>query len=145
MISDQCWQEDLKPISIEVLDTHLPPKSTKSKSIRVTFPSVASKRTFLQVRRAKKDIFQSDLKLRQGSQRPLVIVEELTKANQHLLYIARSLRPSFQFVWSNNGQILARERKGARVVRIIDESHVATLKLQHGSGNQQPGSTPPRK
>lgn len=146
-IGIECLGE-LKPVSIEVLDSNQSSSKKSSRTIRVKFSSVANKRSFLQVRRAKRDILPCEIKVRQESQRPILISEELTKANQRLLFEARSLRGRFQFVWSNNGQVLARERKRAKVIRILDENHVETLKLKYnvrnGVGQQSPVRTAPR-
>lgn len=62
----------------------------------------------------------------------MIISEELTRSNQELLYQARSLRirGNYKFVWSCNGQVLARFRKKSKVVRIVDTAHVNFLRAQ---------------
>lgn len=106
--------------------------STLHKTIRVKFHSVDHKRRFLQIRRTKKSIYPSEVGIKQNSRKPILIVEQLTKQNQQLLYKARSLRTSsdFKFVWSNNGQILARHRQGSKVIRIQDLNHIDQLRSQ---------------
>lgn len=119
-------EQEFKSATIEVAQS----SENSSKQIRVKFSSIETKRKFLQTRRIKKDIFPREIKVEQESQRPIFISEELTKKNQALLYKARSLRQpgGFQFVWSNNGQILARRKRNAKVVRIANESDIEALK-----------------
>lgn len=131
-VSDVC---DFEPAEIgEIRAKHSKEKDTSNriKTIQVKFRSVIHKRKFLQVRRAKKSILPSDIGIEQISNKPILIVEQLTKQNQELLYNARSLRThaNFKFVWSNNGQILARPRQGAKVIRIRDIDHINQLKVQ---------------
>lgn len=78
----------------------------------------------------KKDILPRDIGIIQNTRKALLITEQLTRSNQELLYRARSLRESnnFKFVWSNNGQILARRRHRSKVIRILDIEHVERLK-----------------
>lgn len=84
------------------------------------------------MRRIKKEIYPSDIGINQQHTRPVLISEQLTRANQELLYQARSIRGSngFKFVWSHNGQILARRKEGDRVIRIIDLIHLNQLKTE---------------
>lgn len=119
--------------------------SALHKTIRVKFRSVDHKRRFLQVRRAKKSILPSEVGFDQKSRKPILIVEQLTKQNQELLFNARSLRTSadFKFVWSNNGQILARHRQGSKVTRIIDNNHINQLRSQFTSTQPKDGLNHP--
>lgn len=110
-------------------------KSGKSsRPLKVKFKSVTAKRNFLQIRRSKRDIYPSDIGLTQKSRAPLRINEQLTKSNQELLYQARSLRGNnrFKYIWSNNGQILARREDRSRVTRIRDFVHLDELLQQAG-------------
>lgn len=117
-------------------------KITLPKTIQVKFRSVDHKRRFLQIRRAKKSVLPSEVGLNQKSKKTILIVEQLTKQNQELLYNARSLRTSsnFKFVWSNNGQILARLRQGSKVIRIENINHVNQLKAQFSPTKATDGS-----
>lgn len=123
---------EFEPVSIEVIHSIGSKNSSSSKPIRVQFNSIETKRKFLQVRRVKKAIFQSDIGIKSGSSQPVIISEELTRSNQELLYQARSLRirGNYKFVWSCNGQVLARFRKKSKVVRIVDTAHVNFLRAQ---------------
>lgn len=120
--------EIFNPVSVKVLPTAA--STHASKTIQVQFQSVDSKRQFLQVKRTKKQILPSDLKLVQGSKKAILIAEQLTRGNQELLYAARSLRQThnFKFVWSNNGQILARQQQGSRVTRITSIDQINELR-----------------
>lgn len=103
--------------------------SSSAKTILVKLPSVAAKRKFLQIRRVKKEILPSHIEVTQTSNKPILITEQLTRENQELLFKALSLRTSnkFKFVWSNDGQILARQSSGSRVIRIRDIDHINSL------------------
>lgn len=106
--------------------------STSAKTIRVKLSSVSAKRKFLQIRRIKKEILPTEIGVNQASKKAILITEQLTRANQELLYNARSLRTTnkFKFVWSNDGQILARQTPGSKVIRIRDIDHINTLKAE---------------
>lgn len=128
---------EFEAVDISILQSNNHPvtskrKTTKAKTIQVKFQSALHKRHFLQIRRTKKTILPSDIGINQKSKKPILIVEQLTKHNQELLYNARSLRTSsnFKFVWSNDGQILARLQQGSKVIRIKDTNHINQLKLQ---------------
>lgn len=122
-------EADLAPISVTVLSSN-PTKANTSRPIKVQLSSLAAKVKFLQVRRAKKDIFPSDIGINDGARRPILISEQLTRSNQELLYQARSLRGQdrYKFVWSTNGQILARQKENTKVIRIVDTVHVNRLR-----------------
>lgn len=123
---------DLAPVSVTALSSN-PTKSNASyRPIRVQLPSVAAKVKFLQIRRVKKDILHSDIGINNVSRRPILISEQLTRHNQELLFQARSLRgqDNFKFVWSTNGQILARHRQNTKVIRIIDTAHINRLRTE---------------
>lgn len=135
---------DLNAVSATILQ----PKSatninsgSSANTIQVKLSSVSAKRKFLQIRRAKKDILPSHIGITQTSNKPILITEQLTRENQELLFKARSLRTSnnFKFVWSNDGQILARKNPGSRVVRIRDADHVNSLRLENQSQQPQNG------
>lgn len=104
---------DLDPFSVTALASSSSKFNATSRSNRVQFASVAAKVKFLQIRRVKKDILPSHLGIDNTTRRPVLISEQLTRDNQELLYQARSLRGlnKFKFVWSTNGQILARQRE----------------------------------
>ncbi len=136
--------DDFEAVDIGVLHT----KGNKNKeqtflpkTIQVKFKFIDHKRRFLQIRRTKKSFIPSDIGLKQNSKKPILIVEQLTKQNQELLYNARSLRSSsnFKFVWSNNGQILARQQQGSKVIRIEDINHVNRLKAHYSSARTTDG------
>lgn len=121
---------DLAPVSVTVLPSNPTKNNSSSRPIRVQLQSAAAKTKFLQIRRVKKDIFQSDIGINNASRRPILISEQLTRSNQELLFQARSLREqnNFKFVWSTNGQILARHKQNTKVIRIIDSAHVNHLR-----------------
>lgn len=123
---------EFDPVSVSVIASTASAKKTSSRPILVKLPSVESKRKFLQVRRVKKDIFTADVDINSKSRRLLLVSEQLTKANQELLYQARSLRGEngFKFVWSTDGQVLARSKPNTRVIRIIDTTHINRLKSE---------------
>lgn len=121
---------DNKPISAKVLTSVNKGNTTSTKPIQIKLRSSSVKRQFLQARRIKRNILPCDIGIVQQSKRPLLITEELTRNNQELLYQARSLRPKFKFVWSNNGQILAREKNKSKVIRIINIDHVNSIKAE---------------
>jgi len=123
-------EADLAPVSVAILSSNPAKVNISSRPIRVQLPSVTAKAKFLQVRRVKKDIFLSDIGINNGSRRHVLISEQLTRTNQELLYQARSLRGQnkFKFVWSSNGQILARQRENSKVIRIADTAHVNRLR-----------------
>lgn len=125
-------EPDFDPVAISVIPSKRKEAKRPCAPIRIAFKSVAAKRNFLQIRRIKKDIFPREIEVEQNSQRPILITEELTYSNQQLLYQARSLRGKnrYQFVWSNNGQVLARRSTRARVIRIIDTEHINRLRAQ---------------
>lgn len=125
---------DFKPVTASLLlprRSESKPKNT-SKTIQVQLSSVTAKRHFLQIRRVKKDILPTDIGLTQNSRHPILITEQLTKSNQELLFFARSLKGThnYKFVWSCNGQILARARKNSKVIRIKDINHINQLKAE---------------
>lgn len=126
---------DHEPIAAKILSS----SNNKSKSnppatkpIQIKLHSITAKRQFLQARRIKRDILPSDIGIVQNSKKALLITEELTRKNQELLYQARSLRgrDKFKFVWSNNGQILARADHKSKVLRITDINHVNSIKAE---------------
>lgn len=128
---------DFKAVSVKVLQpkNHLSENSKKTptaNTIQVRLSSALTKRQFLQIRRIKKDILSSDIGLSQNSKKPILITEQLTRENQELLFNARSLRKTnnYKFVWSNNGQILARPHPGSRVIRIKDIDHIKCLRTE---------------
>lgn len=120
---------ELDPISVSVIASSSD-KKPSYRPIVVKLSSVEAKRKLLQVRRIKKDIYTSDIGINNKPRRPLLVSEQLTKSNQELLYQARSLRGEngFKFVWSSNGQILARQKQNSKVIRIFDTAHVNRLK-----------------
>lgn len=135
---------DFEPVDIGFLPTNNTSDKnpvSQPKTIQVKFHSVDQKRRFLQIRRTKKTLIPSEIGLKQKSRKPILIVEQLTRQNQELLYNARSLRTSanFKFVWSNNGQILARLRQGSKVNRIEDINQINRLKLQFASSTSTDG------
>lgn len=107
-------------------------KIPSNRPLQVQLTSIAAKRQFLQVRRVKKEIFTSDIGVQQQLKKPILITEQLTHSNQELLYQARSLRSgnNYKFIWSNNGQILARYRQESKVIRITDTIHVNKLRKE---------------
>lgn len=121
---------EFDPVSLSIIPSIRKEHKRASVPIRIVFKSISAKRSFLQIRRVKKDIFPREVEVIQESQRPLLITEELTHSNQQLLYQARSLRGKnkYQFVWSNNGQVLARRSPKTRVIRISDTEHVNRLR-----------------
>lgn len=122
-------EEELIPIHAEVLESQ---PEIKAKSVVFKLKSIEAKRSLLLARRSKFDIRPSDIKLTQSCNNPLIVSEQLTRKNQELLYKARSLRDSagFKYVWSCNGQILARKRNRERVIRILDENQIEQLRVQ---------------
>lgn len=123
---------ELDPVSISLVSPNTAKPDSSLRPIRVVLSSVESKIKFLQVRRIKKDIVQSDIGLANNSKRPILITEQLTRSNQELLFQARSLREggNFKFVWSKNGEVFARYRPNTRVIRIIDKTHVNNLRTE---------------
>lgn len=121
------------PVSVKVLPLSAG-NSSATRTIRVKFHSVSIKRQFLQIRRTKKDITPAHLGLAQQSTKSLLITEQLTRANQRLLYAARSLRHShkYKFVWSNDGQVLVRQQQHSKVIRIVDIDQVNGLRSEIG-------------
>lgn len=114
---------------------------TSAKTIQVKLKSVSAKRKLLQIRRVKKDILPIHIGITQTSKKPILITEQLTKENQELLFKARSLRTTnkFKFVWSNDGQILARQDLGSKVIRIRDTDHINSLRSESLVQQQQNG------
>lgn len=125
---------DFDPVSLKLLTSSAHRSSKSSRPIQVRFRSVNAKREFLQIRRVKKEILPKDIGIKQQSQRPVLISEQLTSANQQLLYSARSLRggDKFKFVWSCNGQILARRQTKSKVIRLTSTAHVNLIRAQLG-------------
>lgn len=118
---------EFEPVSVKLLQPRNSNIKTKSaKTIQVRLRSSDTKREFLQIRRSKKNIFPTDIGLKQQSTKSILIAEQLTKENQELLFAARSLRGTnkFKFVCSNNGQILVRPQQNSKVIRITDLNHV---------------------
>lgn len=124
--------EEFSPASAQLIRTNkqLNSKLKPANIIQIKLSSVTAKRKFLQTKRLKKSITPSDIGCQLNSRKPLLITEQLTKANQNLLYQARSLRGTnkFKFVWSSNGQILARQKPNSKVIRIKDVDHVNRLR-----------------
>lgn len=123
---------ELAPVSISLISPNIAKPDSSLRPIRVVLSSVEAKVKFLQVRRIKKDIVQSDIGLANNSKRPILITEQLTRSNQELLFQARSLREggNFKFIWSKNGEVFARHRPNTRVIRIIDKTHVNNLRSE---------------
>lgn len=122
-------ETELKPLSAHIL----PSSSNRTRAYRpfiVSLKSREEKQRFLQARRTTRDIRPSQIQHTQTQDRPLIITEHLTKENQKLFFEARSLRgrDKFKFVWTNNGQILARRKKRSSVIRIEDISDVERIK-----------------
>lgn len=122
-------EAEFDPISINVINVNSP-NDKNLKPIQVKLQSTETKKRFLQVRRVKKDISPADIGIKGGTSRSILITEELTRSNQDLLYSARSLRGkgNYKFVWSSNGQILARYRQNSKVIRITDFAQVNQLR-----------------
>lgn len=123
---------DFQPVAAKLLSSGKVTNTATSKPIQIKLRSTSAKRKFLQVRRIKRDIFPGDIGIVQQSRNPLLITEELTRKNQELLYQARSLRgrDRFKFVWSNNGQVLARTDHNSKVIRIVDINHINLLRTE---------------
>lgn len=123
---------EFDPISISVPPSNAAKPNSALRPIRVTLSSVAAKVKFLQVRRVKKNIVQSDIGIANNSNRPILITEQLTRANQELLFQARSLREggNYKFVWSKNGEVFARYRPNSKVIKITDSSHINSLRAE---------------
>lgn len=123
---------ELDPVELRVLPALPGQDSTTKRPLVVKLKSIAAKKTLLQTRRQKRDIFPRDFGLQQTSKRPILITEHLTKENQNLLYQARSLRGpnGYKFVWSSNGQVLARRKKNSRVIRVTDILHLNALRAE---------------
>lgn len=124
-------EEEFKPVLAKVFPaakTNI--ESKANRTIQVRLRSISAKRNFLQIRRVRKDILPSDIGLSQKSKKGILITEQLTKVNQELLYAARSLRHThrYKFVWSNNGQILARPSQQSKVIRIKSIDHINELR-----------------
>lgn len=127
--------DEFSPVSAKILQPKRLDTKTKEKTakiVQIQLSTVAAKRQFLQIRRAKKDIAPADIGLVQKSKLPILITEQLTKANQELLFLARSLRGThrYKYVWSCNGQILARFKQNYKVIRITDIEHVNQLRAE---------------
>lgn len=107
-------------------------KGKTAEIVQVQLSTVAAKRQFLQISRAKKDIVPADIGLIQKSKLPVLITEQLTRGNQELLFFARSLRGThrYKYVWSCNGQILVRLKERSKVIRIRDIEHVNQLRTE---------------
>lgn len=125
-------EEELIPLHAEVLKSE---PIVKSKTLIFKLKSVDAKRAFLLARRTKFDIKPTDIKLTQSTNNPLVITEQLTRRNQDLLYKARALRDTagFKYVWSSNGQILARKQNRHKVIRILDVNQIEQLQVESQS------------
>lgn len=123
---------ELDPVSVSVIASGSTEKNLSSRPIVVKLTSIEAKKKLLQVRRSKKEIFTPDIGINNNPRRLLLVSEQLTKSNQELLYQARSLRGEngFKFVWSSNGQILARQKPNTKVTRIFDTAHVNRLKTE---------------
>lgn len=123
---------EFDPISISLLPSNAARPNASCRPIKITLSSVAAKVKFLQVRRIKKDICQSDIGINNNSRRPLLITEHLTRTNQELLFQARSLREggNCKFVWSKNGEIFARFKPNSKVIKISDTLQVNQLRAE---------------
>lgn len=123
--------ETFNPVGVRVFPI-ASNSSTNTRTIQVQFRSVEIKRKFLQVRRIKKQITPRDIGVVQGSNKAILITEQLTKQNQELLFAARSLRHShkYKFVWSNNGEILVRPKPKSKVIRITSIDEVNKLRSE---------------
>lgn len=123
---------ELEAVSVTVLASGPTAKNQSSRPIVIKLSSIEAKKKLLQIRRIKKEIYTSDIDINNKPRRLLLISEQLTKANQELLYQARSLRGEngFKFIWSSNGQILARHKQNTKVIRIFDTDHVNRLKTE---------------
>lgn len=124
--------DEFEPIAVNFVRSSTAKTSSAGGIIQVRLRSSAAKKQFLQIRRRKKDITLADIGLCPGSQKSILITEQLTRCNQELLFAARSLRDShkFKFVWSSDGQILVRSQQNAKVTRISDISQVDELRSQ---------------
>lgn len=124
--------DDFEPVQVSLL----PPTSGSDKNsirpLKVQLKSISAKRHLLQLRRSKKAIYSSDIGIKQTPNSSILITEHLTLQNQHLLYQARLLRgqKGYKFIWSNNGQILARATEKSKVVRIFDLHYINWLRSE---------------
>lgn len=131
---------EFDPVRIEVLKPNLKSKYLNRRPIVVRLKSSLAKNKFLQIRRAKKTIATSDIKYQQEHNRNIRVTEQLTKENQTLLYQAKSLRNipeknlKFKYVWSSDGQILARKKERSKVIRIKSLDHIKQLSIVTNHG-----------
>lgn len=123
---------ELTPVSVSLIAPKTSKPNSAFRPIKVVLPSVDAKVKFLQIRRTKKDIVQSDIGISSHPNRPVLITEQLTRTNQELLFQARSLRErgNYKFVWSKNGEILARHKPNSKVIKILDTAHVNSLRKE---------------
>lgn len=125
---------DLDPVQINILPATNNSKYIHKRPIIVKLKSIAAKRKFLQIKRAFKHISSQDIEHQQEHNRLLKISEHLTKKNQVLFHKACALREArnpankYKFVWTNNGQILARKKHKSKVIRIHNLEHINILK-----------------
>lgn len=134
-ICDQIGVErsEFKPVSAEIIRS----RSKKKKPFVIRLPTRVIKQKFLQARRVKQDIRPSDIQFKQTTNAPLLITEQLTKENQKLFQEARTLRKNFKFVWTNQGQVLARRQKKSTVIRIRNSEDVDRLKAPNNANNRK--------
>lgn len=142
-------ETELKPVSAGILPSSSSNKNKTNRPFVISLSSRVDKQKFLQARRIKRDIRPSEINRKQKVNKPLIITEQLTSDNQKLLFEARSLRgrDKFKFIWSKDGQILARRKKRSSVIRITNSSDVERLraslrKPDHGINPRGARSSP---
>lgn len=126
--------KELDPVKISILPASESSRYNNRRPVIVELRSVNAKKKLLQSKRIFKSISSQDIGFKQEHNRNLKISEQLTKKNQELFYQACGLRDlkgsseKFKFVWTSNGQILARKREKSKVIRIKNIDQINLLK-----------------
>lgn len=131
---------ELDPISISLLPAKRNSKYLNKRPVVIQLKSIAAKKKLLQIKRINKNISTQDIEFQQEHNRFIKITEQLTRENQDLFYKACSLRDirdpahKFKFVWTSNGQILARRKEKSEVLRIKSIDQINSLRIESNDG-----------
>ncbi|CAK1540242.1 unnamed protein product [Leptosia nina] len=99
-----------------------------SRSIYVRFTRRSIRDNLLKSARVRRDADTSGLNL-PGDPRRFYLNERLTRHNKHLFYKAREekKRLSWQYLWTKDGNIFARQKSDTKVKRIRTEADLAVV------------------
>jgi hypothetical protein len=109
-------------------------KTKKAGFVKVTFSTKNLRDLFLKKRKGK-SIYSDEINIKLESRHQIFMQEDLTFANQTLLFHARKLKNyGYSTSWSTNGRVLVKHLATEQILAIKSQEHVAEI-IGGGSGN----------